>query len=113
MRLSDKDANEKKTMNTHLHVLEAFTNLYRIWPDEELRIRIIELLEDFNAHIVDQETGHLRLFFDEGWQSRSPLISYGHDIEGAWLLLESAEVSRKSAPLKNLLMKPKKLLRNG
>ncbi|WP_285058617.1 AGE family epimerase/isomerase [Pedobacter ginsengisoli] len=102
LRLSDKDANEKKTMNTHLHVLEAFTNLYRIWPDEELRVRIIELLEDFNAHIVDQETGHLRLFFDENWQSRSPLISYGHDIEAAWLLLEAAEAIADQAWIEKL-----------
>lgn len=93
LRLSDKDANEKKTMNTHLHILEAFTNLYRIWPDEELGGRIADLLDNFTDHIVDAETGHLKLFFDEEWQNRSLLISYGHDIEAAWLLLEAAEVT--------------------
>lgn len=92
LRLSDKDANEKKTMNTHLHVLEAFTNLYRIWPDEDLKVRITGLLRDFSTHIIDPESSHLRLFFDEDWQSSSPLVSYGHDIEAAWLLLEAAEV---------------------
>jgi mannobiose 2-epimerase len=92
LRLSDKDANEKKTMNTHLHVLEAFTNLYRIWPDEDLKERITGLLRDFTTHIIDPESSHLHLFFDEDWQGSSPLISYGHDIEAAWLLLEAAEV---------------------
>jgi len=94
LRLSDKDANEQKSMNTHLHVLEAFTNLYRIWPDDGLRDRILDLLHDFTAYIIDEETGHLKLFFDEGWNSRSQLVSYGHDIEAAWLLLEAAEVIR-------------------
>lgn len=92
LRLSDKDANEKKTMNTHLHVLEAFANLYRIWPDEELRIRIADLLTNFTTYIIDFGTGHLKLFFDEDWNSKSAIISYGHDIEAAWLLLEAAEV---------------------
>jgi len=91
LRLSEKDANEKKTMNTHLHVLEAFTVLYRIWPDEDLKDRIIELIHDFTAHIISKETGSLILFFDGNWEARSNIISYGHDIEAAWLLLEAAE----------------------
>lgn len=92
LRLSEKDANEKKTMNTHLHVLEAFTNLYRIWPDTSLRNDIKDLLGVFIDHIVDPETGHLILFFDEQWKAKARTVSYGHDIEASWLLLEAAEV---------------------
>ncbi|MGX5688767.1 AGE family epimerase/isomerase [Arcticibacter tournemirensis] len=91
LRLSVKDANEKKTMNTHLHVLEAFTNLYKIWPDAELRRHLILLLQDFTDHIIDKESHHLILFLDERWDRKSEIISYGHDIEASWLLLEAAE----------------------
>lgn len=86
LRLSEKDANEQKTTNTNLHVLEAYTNLYHAWPDAVLRRRISLLLEVFTRHIIDPSTGHLRLFFTADWQPRSTLISYGHDIEAAWLL---------------------------
>ena len=91
LRLSNKDANEKKSMNTHLHVLEAYANLYRIWPDKGLRENIQELIDLFLKHIINEETNHLVLFFDEDWQVRSNVISYGHDIEAAWLVLEAAE----------------------
>jgi mannobiose 2-epimerase len=92
LRLSIKDANEKKTMNTHLHVLEGYTNLYRVWPDDALKQQISHLLNNFLDHFIGGETGHLNLFFDEDWNKRSTLISYGHDIEAAWLLLDAAEV---------------------
>lgn len=92
LRLSAKDANEKKTMNTHLHVLEAYTNLYRIWPDKALKEHISVLLGNFLNHFINHQTHHLCLFFDEDWNTRSRLVSYGHDIEASWLLLEAAEV---------------------
>jgi mannobiose 2-epimerase len=90
--LSSKDLNERKSMNTHLHVLEAYTNLYRAWKSDQLRAKLIELLEVMIDHIVDSRTGHFHLFFDDTWQVKSDHISYGHDIEGSWLLYEAAEI---------------------
>lgn len=90
MRLSEKDANEKKTMNTHLHVLEAYTNLYRIWENDGLKADIIELMAIFYDKIMDRQRGHLQLFFDKRWRSKTDKVSYGHDIEASWLLLEAA-----------------------
>lgn len=92
LRLSAKDANEKKTMNTHLHVLEAYSNLYKIWPDAELKEQLNILIHNFLDHFIDAETHHLVLFFDENWEPRSETVSYGHDIEASWLLLEAAEI---------------------
>ena len=92
LRLSDKDANEKKTMNTHLHVLEGYTLLYKVWPDAELRKKIIELLTIFKEKIIDEITSTQGLFFDEEWVRKDTLISFGHDIEASWLLQEAAEV---------------------
>lgn len=94
LRLSAKDANEKKSMNTHLHILEAYANLYRTWPHKGLRKNIQELIQLFLQHIIDAQTNHLILFFDEDWGVRSRTISYGHDIEAAWLVLEAAEIIR-------------------
>jgi mannobiose 2-epimerase len=91
LRLSAKDANEKKSMNTHLHVLEAYTTLYSILPEDELRWQIATLINNFLDHIIDSETNHLVLFFDEDWNKKGNTVSYGHDIEATWLLLEAAE----------------------
>ena len=90
MRLSERDANYPKSMNTHLHILEPYTNLYRMWPDAKLRQRIQQLLEIFIDKIVDSKTGHLNLFFEMDWTCKSDIVSFGHDIEGAWLLHEAA-----------------------
>ena len=90
LRLSEKDENEKKTMNTHLHILEAYTNLYRVWKDEALAMQLRKLILIFTEKIVNKTTKHLDLFFDEKWNTRSDIVSYGHDIEASWLIREAA-----------------------
>ncbi|TRX21584.1 N-acyl-D-glucosamine 2-epimerase [Flavobacterium franklandianum] len=97
LRLSDKDANEKKTMNTHLHIVEGYANLYKVWKNENLKNDIIELLEVIETHFINKETGHLRLFFNENWIEKPDVTSYGHDIEAAWLLLQCAEITKNEA----------------
>ncbi|MEO8561751.1 MAG: AGE family epimerase/isomerase [bacterium] len=90
VRLSDVDANERKSMNTHLHLLEAYTPLYDVWPDARLRSRIASLLELFLDRIISPEGTHIIGFFTADWQPRSSKVSFGHDIEASWLLVESA-----------------------
>jgi len=92
LRLSEKDENEKKTMNTHLHILEAYSNLYRVWKDETLKKQLRNLIQIFTQKIVNQKTFHLDLFFDENWNTKSTIVSYGHDIEASWLIDEAARV---------------------
>lgn len=92
MRLSDKDENGAKTMNTHLHVIEPYTNLYRVWPSKELHESIHRLLDVFTDKLYNKETHHLDLFFDNAWHGRRNIESYGHDIEATWLLWETALV---------------------
>jgi len=101
LRLSSKDANEKKTMNTHLHIVEAYANLFKVWKDPKLQNDIIELLQTIEEHFINPETGHLHLFFDENWVEKPDVISYGHDIEAAWLLLQCAEMSEDESLIAN------------
>ena len=92
MRLSDKDANTSKTMNTHLHILEPYANLYRVWPDPQLEAQLRNLIDLFTMRITDPATHHLALFFDDGWHVQGDAISYGHDTDASWLLHEAALV---------------------
>lgn len=89
MRLSAKDENGSKTMNTHLHVIEPYTNLYRVWPLPELQQSIYRLLDVFSHRFYNPVTHHLDLFFDDEWQGRRNIQSFGHDIEATWLLYET------------------------
>lgn len=92
LRLSENDLNARKSMNTHLHIMEAYTNLYRLVQPDLLKKRLTALVHIMLEQILDEEHRHLRLFFDDGWAVRSDVISYGHDIEASWLLVEAAEV---------------------
>ena len=92
MRLSDKDENGSRTMNTHLHIIEPYTNLYRVWKDKSLEKSIRNLLDIFTDKLLNKETHHLDLFFDDAWQGKRNIESYGHDIEASWLLHETALV---------------------
>ncbi|WP_150274576.1 AGE family epimerase/isomerase [Paenibacillus tepidiphilus] len=102
LSLSAKDMNEKKSMNTHLHVLEAYTGLYRVWKAEELRAKLAELIGTMIDHIVDAKGQHFHLFLDEAWNVKSETVSFGHDIEGSWLLFEAAEVLSDEAVLQRV-----------
>lgn len=90
-RLSQQDANESKTMNTHLHILEAYTCLYRCWKNEMLEKALRNLINLFINKFINKDY-HQNLFFDDDWNLKSDEISFGHDIECSWLLYEAAEV---------------------
>lgn len=112
MRLSDKDRNDAKTMNTHLHILEGYTNLYRVWKDDGLKDALKELTELFLDKFMGLD-GHLQLFFDEEWTLQSSLQSYGHDIEASWLLCEAAGVLGDSELIKRTRKESNKLAEAG
>ena len=91
-----------KTMNTHIHLLEAYTSLYRVWRNEGLQKRLNTLINLVVDKIYNPETNHLKLFFNNQWESLEDIDSYGHDIETGWLLTEAAEVLEDKALLKRI-----------
>lgn len=88
-RLGENDIEADRTFNTHLHLLEAYTNLYRIWPDEHLAGRLRELLLIHIDRMYDPNVRHILAYFDRNLKPVSPIYSYGHDIEAAWLLYDA------------------------
>lgn len=90
-RLSTKDENAPKTMNSHLHIVEAYANLFTIHPSKNLKDNISRLLWIFDEKIIQHTTHHLGLFFSVDWKLDNRVISYGHDIEAGWLLQSCAE----------------------
>lgn len=88
----DGDGKASKSMNTHIHVLEAYTSLYRVWKDEGLRNRLVKLIGILTHQLYNVRTHHLILYADDHWKNLNDIDSYGHDIETGWLLTEAADV---------------------
>lgn len=91
VRLSNKDMNTVFTMNTHLHILEPYTNLYLLTSDASVRSAVLRLLDIFRDRIYDASSSHLGSFFNSSWERLDSEISYGHDIEASWLICEAAD----------------------
>ncbi len=91
-KLSENGLMADKTMNTLLHVLEAYTELYRVAPSKEVEQALKKILREFQSKVYNEETHRLEVFFDEKMNTISDLYSYGHDIEASWLLDRAAEV---------------------
>ena len=80
-----------KSMNTHIHLLESFTQLYEVWKDDSLRTRLQELLEIVREKICT-EPGVMNLYFTNEWRAIPDHDSYGHDVETAYLMIEAETV---------------------
>jgi mannobiose 2-epimerase len=88
--LNETSPREEKTMITHLHLVEAYAGLYRVWQDERMRDRLRNILDVFNNRIVDPKTYHLVYFLEKDWKPTTHIDSYGHDIEASWLIDEAS-----------------------
>jgi mannobiose 2-epimerase len=85
-----------KSMNTHIHLLESLTELYKVWPDPSLRARLEEMLSIVRDKIC-VTPGAMNLYFTNAWQPIPDHDSYGHDVETAYLMLETDEVLHHKA----------------
>ncbi|MCG8441312.1 MAG: AGE family epimerase/isomerase, partial [Caulobacterales bacterium] len=93
MRLSERDLNAPKAMNTHLHVLEAYTALHRLVGDERTASLLAKNIDLFSERFIEPRGGrHVSVWYSMDWRDLRAEESYGHDIEASWLLYEAAEV---------------------
>jgi len=83
-----------KSMNTHIHLLEAISQLYEVWKDDTVRQRLEELLSIIRDKVCVQP-GVMNLFFTNDWRPIPDHDSYGHDIETAYLMLEAEDTLGK------------------
>ena len=90
--LNEKSEKDEKTMISHLHLVEAYAGLYRVWPTERMGERLENVLNVFNDKIVDKKTFHTIYFLDRQWNATTQIDSYGHDIEASWLIVEAARL---------------------
>jgi mannobiose 2-epimerase len=84
-----------KSMNSHIHLLEAFTALHELWPDRKLRARLQETFDIVRDKIVVEQVGAMNLFFTPNWRAVPDHDSFGHDVETAYLLVEAAHALGK------------------
>jgi len=90
--LSENNVISDRTMNTHLHILEAYTLLYEVSKDDNVAKRLYHLLDLIKNKIYSPKKHSLKVFFDKNWNETIDIQSYGHDIEGSWLIDRAAEV---------------------
>lgn len=91
-KLSENGVIAEKTMNTLLHVFEAYTELYRVTKEEKVAKQIRFMMDIIKDKVFNKEIGRQEVFFDKTWNSLIDLYSYGHDIETAWLVDRGLEV---------------------
>ncbi len=88
-----------KSMNTHIHLLEAYTELYAVWKDDTLRQRLEELLH-LVRDTISVEPGAMNLYFTNSWHALPDHDSYGHDVEATYLMQEAAAALGKSSDIR-------------
>lgn len=91
-KLSENGLLADKTMNTLLHVLEAYTELYRVAGNKKVKEALVKILRAFKDQVYNEKTHRLEVFFDAKMNTISDLYSYGHDIEASWLLDRACDV---------------------
>lgn len=91
-KLSENGLLADKTMNTLLHVLEAYTGLYKVTKNWEVEAKLKNIIEIFGTKVYHPEKRRLEVFFNKEMESIADLHSYGHDIEASWLLDEACKV---------------------
>lgn len=91
-KLSENGVLADKTMNTLLHVFEAYTELYRVSKEIKVKERLMWIMDVFADKVYNPKLHRQEVFFDKNYNSIIDLHSYGHDIETAWLMDRGTEV---------------------